>query len=219
MGPCFHHNAFVMVSSIRYYGGNTSPRFSACGFIRSPAYSTVSYNKYNYLNIKTGFFQKIVEINSFPTSLLYGGQIMKSVFPLIIFLLATNGLFAENIAGETLSKRIDFYTSASFNEVAERISSYRNDIRNIGINEEDRLSVENILLLEEMNFTAEGDEEKKKNLYLACNEQALKCGSFIKDKRPQSLGTIFLVSYANIKVRLLGYLPSSQMYRESHGGP
>jgi hypothetical protein len=132
----------------------------------------------------------------------------------IILFFISGSVFSESMIEEILSKRYDFYILHTSQEALTRIHEYRNALEHTAIGEEDKLSIENILLIEEMNFSGD-DEETGKRLYLALHEQKLKNDLFTKDKRPANLSLVFLVSWANIRVRTLAYLPPGQMYRES----
>jgi hypothetical protein len=139
---------------------------------------------------------------------------MKKIFLVAACILSANALFSENPAESFLSKRFDFYIYNTSQETLAQIHAFRESAGGLALAEEERLSLENLLLLEELNFSGDSDAEKKR-LYPLLNEQSLKNGNFLNGKRIASLSVIFLVSCANIKVRILEYLPAGQAYGES----
>jgi hypothetical protein len=136
----------------------------------------------------------------------------KLLFVHIVLLAAC--VFAENITDEVLSFKISLYMQGTNEDALSYLYEYRNALNSKNMGEEDRLFAENVLLVEESNFLSRS-EENEKQIYLKMNEQSVKCDSFMQGKRTSALNSHFLVSFADLKSRLLKFVPSNQMYRES----
>jgi tetratricopeptide (TPR) repeat protein len=140
---------------------------------------------------------------------------MRECIVCILLCVVVNMLAAQESAviADTLALKLSLYTREG--DALEKINEYRGFIRvnNAGgISEEDMLACENILLIEECNFSP-SDSDVKKSLYLSLRAQNDKCGVYMNDNKRNSV--YFLTSFGDIKARLLAFLPSADMIRES----
>lgn len=112
--------------------------------------------------------------------------------------------------------KINFYSEENPSIVISEIEKIieQNKHENFVKNNELALTIENLLLIEKINFQFD-DTVNHEEIYLSLNTQNLKNELFIKDKKLTSFSTEYLTSFADLKTRLLSYLSQSEMYKES----
>lgn len=140
---------------------------------------------------------------------------MKKLILCGLLCITTNLIIAQEsvIIANTLVVQLNLYAHGG--DEIQKINEYRASIsgnRSVETSEEDILACENILLIEECNFSP-SDSDAKKSLYLALRAQNDKCEVYANDHKNNSV--YFLTSFGDIKVRLLEFLSSADMIQES----
>jgi tetratricopeptide (TPR) repeat protein len=138
---------------------------------------------------------------------------MKKLIICILLCIVGNMLAAQEsvLLADTLALQLSLYASAG--DALQKISEYRGSIRGkAGISEEDMLACENILLVEECNFSPSGSDTKR-SLYLSLRTQNDKCELYMKEHKKNSV--YFLTSFGDIKARLVEFLSSADTIKES----
>ena len=113
-------------------------------------------------------------------------------------------------------RKVQFYCMESDEKALEEISAEMKllqDNRNL-YGEEDYLTIENNLVIERINFMG-SDSEAKKERYLLLNNQSLKNDLLMKDKKTKDFSSDYLVSFGDIKTRLLEFLSSAQVITQA----
>ena len=83
------------------------------------------------------------------------------------------------------------------------------------LGEEEKITLSNFLAIELINYMGNsGDSEKEK--YLLISNQNNKSSYYMKDKKISAVSPWFLISWADIKGRLVAYLFGSSLYEESN---
>jgi hypothetical protein len=113
----------------------------------------------------------------------------------------------STIIADIQAMQLSMYTYAG--DKVQKINEHRNSVlgnRTRGMSEEDILACENILLIEECNFSP-SDSNTKKALYLSLRAQNDKCELYMREHKNN--GVYFLTSLGDIKVRLLEFIPQA----------
>jgi len=140
----------------------------------------------------------------------------------VIFLLfAGVSLYAQSAAvSGALNFRLSLYGMAG-NKIMPAIDEYlEKHVESAPSNgqtltEDDKLTITNILLPEKQNVTDSEDTEQQEKNFIEAKEELDKCKSFLEAKGAKKVSVYFLVSYADLEIRQLSFLPSTQQVSEA----
>ena len=139
---------------------------------------------------------------------------MKKFYLFLIFVVYISSyVFASSFIEDIVKKRTVFYLNSN-EKALEEIEKLEQEIESSSINESEKLIAKNILLVERLNFSPVKDNpELKRQFFVELNELS-KLNDILleKTKTPDKW---LLVTYADLKIRLLEYLSSKEMYKES----
>lgn len=140
---------------------------------------------------------------------------MKKVFCLIVSILLSNFLFCETFIDSIMAKKVSYYCQEN-NEKA--LNLIQLDLHSIEENEtfttEEKLISKNLLAIETVNFL-DNSTKNKKEAYILLSSLCLENDEFIGNSSYKDLNKWLLVSYADIKVRILEFLSTKEVYIES----
>ncbi|UTC66715.1 MULTISPECIES: hypothetical protein [unclassified Treponema] len=135
---------------------------------------------------------------------------------LIFFLLLTFNLSlsSQEIYDNFYKFKAELYNTAS-EKMEISIAEYREKTEKMQISEEEKLTLENFLVLEELNVLNR-DNSNKKKIFLKLKTQNDKSTAFMQGKKNSQAGKWFLLSWADIKSQYIGFLSGQDVYKEAN---
>lgn len=141
---------------------------------------------------------------------------MRILCAVLCLLIPSFSVSAQALVQETQAFRERLYTGTDINVMLADIKAFRESKAQalLQASEEERLTVTNILALEEANFISYLDNGWRER-YVILNEQEKQNAQFIKGKKPKDLSPAFLISYADLLMRIFPYIPGAQVRSKS----
>ena len=141
---------------------------------------------------------------------------MKKLSLIFYFIYLAFFSYAQILSIDDFYKeKINFYCeenhSIIISKIEERLRQNNDFFKN---NNELALTIENLLILEKINFSFDASINHEE-IYLSLNSQNVKNELFIRDKKLSVFSTEYLTSFADLKTRLLSYLSLGAVYKES----
>lgn len=135
----------------------------------------------------------------------------KIIFFLIIGLSFRIG--AQDVYDDFYKFKSELYNKGE-KEFEDFIKTYRNQIENKNLSEEESLTIQNFLVIEELTRLNK-DKNSKKQAYLMLKKQNEASKVFMQGKKISQVGKWFLVSWGDIKSQYISYLSGDEMYKEA----
>lgn len=133
---------------------------------------------------------------------------------LVMYLAVAAG--AQDAYDAFVSFKTQLYISSDIEGAQTKIKEYQSKIAgDSNLNEEEKLTLSNFLTIELINYMGNGGASEKEE-YLLIKKQNNKSIDYMKDKKISAVSPLFLISWADIKGRLVAYLSGSPLYEESN---
>lgn len=136
----------------------------------------------------------------------------KLIFFLLIIL--NFSLSSQEIYDNIYKFKAELYNTAS-EKMEDFLDKYISEVEKMQITEEERLTLKNFLVLEEINLLNK-DKNNKKQIYLMLKKQNEDCYIFMEDKNMSQANKWFLVSWGDIKSQYIGFLSGQNVYKEAN---
>ena len=122
-------------------------------------------------------------------------------------------MVASDVYDEFLSLKIKLYNIKNTEDAELIFQEWDALLSNLNVSEEDKLSVQNMVVLERVNFL-EGSKSDKK-IYQMLKEREIISLKYLERKKRANVGKWLLLSIGDLKNRLLSYASWLSAYNES----
>ncbi len=137
---------------------------------------------------------------------------MKKLFILFFFSIITSLLLAD-VYEEFFIFKVKLYNSAGAENEESIFKEWDSHFSDMDLNEEDRLAVQNFVAIEKANLMKGAKSEKQ--IYKMLKEREVASLKYIEKKKRENVGKWFLLSFGDLKNRLLSYASWISVYSES----
>jgi len=137
---------------------------------------------------------------------------MKKSFLIVVFSFLTSIIIAS-VYDEFLALKVKLYNRKNIEEAELMFEEWDAAFKNLKLNEEDIIAVQNLVTIERANLMQEAHQEKK--IYKMLKERETVSLKYLESKKKANVGKWFLLSIGDLKNRLLPYTSWLQAYNES----
>lgn len=139
---------------------------------------------------------------------------MKEKLVFFLLLVLNFSLNSQEIYDNFYKFKAELYNTPS-EKTAAAIDEYRNKIEKMQISEEEKLTLQNFLVLEKINLLNR-DKNNKKKIYLMLKKQNEESAAFMQGKKNSKADKWFLLSWADIKSRYIAFLSGQDIQKEAN---
>ena len=139
---------------------------------------------------------------------------MKEKLVFFLLLVLNFSLNSQEIYDNFYKFKAELYNTPS-EKMATAIGEYRNKIEKMQISEEEKLTLQNFLVLEEINLLNR-DKNNKKKIYLMLKKQNEESAVFMQGKKNSKADKWFLLSWADIKSGYIAFLSGQDIQKEAN---
>ena len=139
---------------------------------------------------------------------------MKEKLIFFLLIVLNFSLNSQEIYDNFYKFKAELYNTPS-EKAAAAIDEYGNKIEKMQISEEEKLTLQNFLVLEEINLLNR-DKNNKKKIYLMLKKQNEESAAFMQDKKNSKADKWFLLSWADIKSRYIAFLSGQDIQKEAN---
>lgn len=139
---------------------------------------------------------------------------MKKKLLFILLVTLNFSLNSQEIYDNFYKFKAELYNT-DLEKMEASIAEYREKTEKMQISKEEKLTLQNFLVLEEIIFLNK-DKNSKKKIYLMLKKQNEDSYAFMKDKKNSQVSKWFLVSWADIKSQYIGFLSGLDVYKEAN---
>lgn len=139
---------------------------------------------------------------------------MKEKLVFFLLLVLNFSLNSQEIYDNFYKFKAELYNTPS-EKAAAAIDEHRNKIEKMQISEEEKLTLQNFLVLEEINLLNR-DKNNKKKIYLMLKKQNEESAAFMQGKKNSKADKWFLLSWADIKSRYIAFLSGQDIQKEAN---
>ena len=139
---------------------------------------------------------------------------MKEKLVFFLLIVLNFSLNSQEIYDNFYKFKAELYNTPS-EKTAAAIDEYGNKIEKMQISEEEKLTLQNFLVLEEINLLNR-DKNNKKKIYLMLKKQNEESAAFMQGKKNSKADKWFLLSWADIKSRYIAFLSGQDIQKEAN---
>ena len=122
-------------------------------------------------------------------------------------------LIVADVYDEFLALKVKLYNRKNIEEAELMFEEWDAAFKNLKLNEEDIIAVQNLVTIERVNLMQKAHQEKK--IYKMLKERETVSLKYLESKKKANVGKWFLLSLGDLKNRLLPYTSWLQAYNES----
>ena len=139
---------------------------------------------------------------------------MKGKLIFLLLIVLNFSLNSQEIYDNFYKFKAELYNTPS-EKMAAAIDEHRNKIEKMQISEEEKLTLQNFLVLEEINLLNR-DKNNKKKIYLMLKKQNEESAAFMQGKKNSKADKWFLLSWADIKSQYIAFLSGQDIQKEAN---
>lgn len=139
---------------------------------------------------------------------------MRKRLLVILLVILSFNLHSQEIYDNFYKFKAELYNTA-LEKMEASIAEYREKTEKMQISEEEKLTLENFLILEEVNILNR-DNSNKKKIFSKLKAQNDKSAVFMQGKKNSQAGKWFLLSWGDIKSQYISFLAGQDMYKEAY---
>ncbi|WP_024469943.1 hypothetical protein [Treponema pedis] len=141
---------------------------------------------------------------------------MKKLASIVLILFFLPLIAAADIYDDFFAFKIELYNQADAQGSKTFLEKYKTSIETMTLTEEEKLTLVNLFILEEMNtLKDENGKPESKKIYKLLTQQNTATEKFMQGKKKNAVTRWLLLSWADIKSRLTSFLSGQDMYKEA----